>query len=127
MLLCRVEQGVAEPGLLCLSPSLAHPQACLYPSAMPDSLTAAGLADEAVRDSSCARRLCQAVSISRGCALGRSVLRKTGCRGTGACSLPVLAVLTLLPTFLPGCSFSEFLGRAKAANSLFLAGVICTQ
>lgn len=127
MLLCQVEQGVAEPGLPCLSPSLAHPQACLHPPAMLDILTASGLADGAVHDSSCARRLCQAVSISRGCALGWLVLRKTGCRGTGACSLAVRAVLTLLPTFLPGCSFSEFLGRAKTANSLFLAGVICTQ
>lgn len=50
-----------------------------------------------------------------------------GAGGTGACSLPVLPVPTPLPAFLPGCSFSEFLGRAATANSLFLAGVICTR
>lgn len=66
MLLCQVEQGVAELGLLYSSPCLAHPQAFLHPPAVLDSLTAAGLADGAVHDSSCARRLCQAVSISPG-------------------------------------------------------------
>lgn len=50
-----------------------------------------------------------------------------GCWGTGACSLPVLPVPTPLPAFLPGCSFSEFLGRVATANSLFLARVICTR
>ena len=67
------------------------------------------------------------MSTARGRALGQCVLGETGCWGTGACSLPVLPVLTLLPTFLPGCSFSEFLGRAATANSLFLARVICTR
>lgn len=64
---------------------------------------------------------------SRGHALGQCVPGAMGCWGTGACLLPVLPVPTLLPTFLPGCSFSEFLGRAVTANSLFLARVICTR
>lgn len=62
-----------------------------------------------------------------GRALGLCVPREAGCRGPAACLLPVLAVLTPLPAFLPGCSFSEFLGRATTAGSLFLARVICTR
>lgn len=69
----------------------------------------------------CARRLCQAMPTSG------AVAEEMGCWGTGAGLLPVLPALTPLPTFLPGCSFSEFLGRAATANSLFLARVICTR
>lgn len=123
----RLEQRWQSQDSHAPSQSLVHPWACRHPSAVPDGSAAAGSADGAVRGSSCARRLYRAMSTSGGCALGPCVPREMGCHGTGAFSLLVLTVLTLLPTFLPGCSFSEFLGRAATANSLFLARVICTR
>lgn len=124
VLVYGLEQRLAELGL---PHSVPIPSASLGTSpslCLADGLAAAGLAN---RGSAAARRLCWAVSTSRGHALGQRVPRDMGCRGTGACSLPVLPVPARPPTFLPGCSFSEFLGRATTANSLFLARVICTR
>lgn len=127
----RQEEGMVVLGLpgsvpISAAPWGLSPSLCLG-LAVSDGVAAAGFAGGAVRGPPPREALRGHVRPWGPCPGMPRAQGDGGCWGTGACSLPVLPVLTPLPAFLPGCSFSEFLGRVATANSLFLARVICTR